>query len=307
MAALPKPLSQKSIQKMFQGWNPETVDMLHAYYAAFSNLYGVIMLSDAWKIIKQYEPKMRKKEFMDFSSIARREDLPYYIIEIDELYCDEPRVSDAQRFIINKTLVTEGYYRFANVYDLVDKQADKPFFHPERMADFAENADSKQWIALCDYIRNIQNSKGIKLSECTFMSEWEKRELEHYKSQRKKDAILKKSSIPESEKIIEILKVMMHTSGNPINYLSLALEDADAMLTKKQFETLMQLMQDANNHSHLWSNCGWTPIALRQRYGNPAPRSMSFGPGLQQAFAKGDIDKNELIEKLKSMGISVEE
>lgn len=82
MATLPKPLSQKSIQKLLQNWKPETADILHDYYNAFSNLYRMIMLSDAWKILKQYEPKIRKKEFMDFSSIARREELPYYILEM---------------------------------------------------------------------------------------------------------------------------------------------------------------------------------------------------------------------------------
>lgn len=176
MASLPKPLSQKSIQKMLARWKPETVNKLHAYYAAFSNLYGVIMLNDAWKIMKQYEPKIRKNEFMDFSSITRRENLPYYIIEID-----------------------------------------------------------------------------------------------------------------------------------PMTYLSHALEETDTKLTMAEYEKLLQLWQDANNYSHHWANRGWTPIALRQRYGNPAPRTMSFGLGLQQAFAKGDIDKNELIEKFKSMGISMEE
>lgn len=307
MAALPKPLSQKSIQKMLEGWNPETVDKLHDYYAAFSNLYGVIMLSDAWKIIKQYEPKMRKKEFMDFSSIARREDLPYYVIEIDELYCDEPRVSDAQRFIINKALVSDGYYRFNSVYKLIEMQLDKPFYRPEKLTDFTENADSRQWSALCDHIRKIKTSGGIRLSELTFLNEWDKLDLEYYKSQRKKNEILKRASIPLSERIIRVLWLDMNTADDPMAYLSHALEEADAKLTMAEYEKLLRLWQDANNHSHHWANRGWTPIALRQRYGNPAPKSMSFGSGLKKAFADGNIDKNELIEKLKAMGISVEE
>ncbi len=307
MAALPKPLSQKSIQKMLEGWNPETVDKLHDYYTAFSNLYGVIMLSDAWKIMKQYEPKMRKKEFMDFSSIARREDLPYYILEIDELYCDEPRVSDAQRFIINKALISNGYYRFNSVYMLIEMQLDKPFYRPDKLTDFTENADSRQWNALCDYIRNIKTGNGIRLSDLVFLNEWDKLDLEYYKSQRKKDEILKRASIPLSERIIRVLWLDMNTADDPMAYLFHALEEADAKLTMAEHEKLLRLWQDANNYSHHWANRGWTPIALRQRYGNPAPRSMSFGSGLQQAFANGDIDKNELIEKLKAMGISVEE
>lgn len=66
MASLPKPLSQKTIQKMIESWKPETVNKLHDYYAAFSNLFGVIILSDAWNIMKKYEPNICKKEFMDF-------------------------------------------------------------------------------------------------------------------------------------------------------------------------------------------------------------------------------------------------
>lgn len=35
------------------------------------------------------------------------------------------------------------------------------------------------------------------------------------------------------------------------------------------------------------------------------PQSVSFGSGIQQAFADGTIDKDEVIKKLKEMGIEV--
>ncbi|MCD7812199.1 MAG: hypothetical protein LUG91_10240 [Ruminococcus sp.] len=57
---------------------------------------------------------------------------------------------------------------------------------------------------------------------------------------------------------------------------------------------------------HIWANRGWTPNELHQKYGKTLPKTICFGSGLQQAFANGDIDKNEMIEKLKAMGISVE-
>ncbi len=307
MATLPKPLSQKSIQKLLQDWKPETVDILHDYYSAFSNLYGMIMLSDAWKILKQYEPKIRKKEFMDFSSIARREELPYYILEIDELYCEEPRVSDAQRFIVNKALILDGHHRFTHVYELDEMQDDKPYYLPKRLLDFKDNADSPQWRALCDYVRSIKNNNGVKLSEHTCLSKWDKALLEYYKSPKKKEAIQKRANIPLSERILKNLWLDMNGGDNPVNYLVHALEEADVNLETMELDKLVQLFQDANNHSHLWANCGWTPVQLRQRYGNPRPGTLSFGPRLQQAFANGDIDKRELIEQLKSMGITVEE
>ena len=137
-------------------------------------------------ILILYFGTVKKKEFMDFSSIARREELPYYILEIDELYCDEPRVSNAQRFIVNKELVLDSYYRFTKVYKLVEMQLNKPFYYPEKMTDFTDNADTKQWNELCHYIRNIKNNDGVKLSELVLLNEHDKFELEYYKSQKRK-------------------------------------------------------------------------------------------------------------------------
>ena len=62
--AYPKPLSQKTIDKMFSTWDKQTVETLHTYYKAFSDLYGIIQLKDAWKIFKKFNPKIHKKEFL---------------------------------------------------------------------------------------------------------------------------------------------------------------------------------------------------------------------------------------------------
>lgn len=280
MASLPKPLSQKTIQKMIESWKPETVNKLHDYYAAFSNLFGVIILSDAWNIMKKYEPNICKKEFMDFSSIARREELPYYILEIDELYCDEPRVSNAQRFIVNKELVLDSYYRFTKVYKLVEMQLNKPFYYPEKMTDFTDNADTKQWNELCHYIRNIKNNDGVKLSELVLLNEHDKFELEYYKSQKKKDQVLKRASTPLSERLIKILRLDMNIGEYSMDCISRTLIEANVSLSTAEFKNLMHLWQEANNHSHLWANCGWSPIELHRKYSNSKPKGLSFRPVL---------------------------
>ena len=75
----PRPLSEKSINKLFASWKKETVDVLHRYYEAFALLYGSIQLADAWKIFKQFEPKIHKKQFIEFSTSVRRENVPDYI------------------------------------------------------------------------------------------------------------------------------------------------------------------------------------------------------------------------------------
>ncbi len=89
MAQLPKPLSERSIQIMLAGWKPEMVEKIHAYYGAFSNFYGCLILCETWEFFKRYVKGIKKKGFYVFLSIARRENLPYYIHEIDEVYSDE--------------------------------------------------------------------------------------------------------------------------------------------------------------------------------------------------------------------------
>ena len=86
MTAYPKPLSAKSIEKLFASWDPHVVDVLHTYYEAFANLYGVVQLKDAWKVFKCFEPKIHKQQFLDFSAIVRREDVTYFIFEVNEIY-----------------------------------------------------------------------------------------------------------------------------------------------------------------------------------------------------------------------------
>lgn len=107
------------------------------------------------------------------------------------------------------------------------------------------------WKTLCDYIRNIKTCDGVKLSEFKFLSKWDKLDLEYYKSPKKKEAILKHAGIPLSERILKNLWLDMHISDDPTFYLSSAIEDANTNLTMAEFEMLIQLCQDANNHSHL--------------------------------------------------------
>ena len=117
--AYPKPLSANSIAKLFSTWDPHTVEVLHTYYEAFANLYGAIQLKDAWKVFKRFEPKIHKKQFLEFSAIVRREDVPYYIYEINELYSEE-KPYDMERYIVNKQIIPVGYGKFHHFYNLMD-------------------------------------------------------------------------------------------------------------------------------------------------------------------------------------------
>ncbi|MDO5296074.1 MAG: hypothetical protein Q4F00_05430 [bacterium] len=53
-------------------------------------------------------PKLHRKDLLNFSSIARREEQPYFVFGIEELYAEEPH-NELNRFIVSKELIGRGY------------------------------------------------------------------------------------------------------------------------------------------------------------------------------------------------------
>ena len=112
----PKPLSEKTLLKQYAqaGINDAAKNFLHQFFLACMNIYGAISIRDAWEVYKNLkEPALmiRKKDFLSFSAIARRENLPYRIYEIEELYEEEPH-NDWERHLVTKDIILSGQRRF---------------------------------------------------------------------------------------------------------------------------------------------------------------------------------------------------
>ena len=91
--AYPKPLSQKTIDKMYldSGLTEEKITFLRRLFDGAAALYGVITLDNLWNVYREYASKIpavriHRKDIYNFSSIARREVHDYYVYEVDELY-----------------------------------------------------------------------------------------------------------------------------------------------------------------------------------------------------------------------------
>ena len=288
MGALPKPLSQKTIDKMLESWKPETVRTLHAVYASLSNLYGMIMLSDAWPLVSRQSLKLTKKEFMDFSDIARREDLPYYVLEIDEVFTEETR-KVARRLIVNKALVVKGYYRFGMLYRLNDEATTKPLYVPDDLLAY-ENNDGVElnpdWVKLCGVVRNLKTKERSKLSEIVVKEEYG-------------------SEAPLADLILADLKKAIMLGDNPIAFLFEALNDADAVISERRVEELSNLTINSLNKSNIWANSGYSPVELSRQSGPLDIKAMTMGPGLKQAIRNGDFNVDELEKMLAEKGIKL--
>ena len=306
--AYPKPLSQKTIDKMFSSWDKQTVETLHIFFDAFANLYGVIQLKDAWKVFKKFNPRIHKKQFMDFSEIVRRENVPYYIFEIDELYSEERRI-DTERIIVKRDIVGRNNIgKYYWVYEIFDMQQGKPYYDAPDLLDVATHPYyDKEILKYIDEMTFSKGeNKGIKFSDTYILTYDEKLDLEYFKSETIRIKLLEREKIPFSQKFYECIIKHANGSEDTLKYAIMFLNDNgfEFESTDKAFE-FTELLTEFNNHSHLWINCGHTPAQLSELYGNTMPKTISFGSNIKELFADGTLDKDEIIRQYNAMGIDV--
>ena len=328
----PKPLSEKSLERLYTqaGLSTEACDFLHSLFAACANLYGAIALRDVWSVyqeLKSGAPRIHRRDLIAFSTIVRREVQPYRVYEIEELYTEEPH-NDLDRHIVSKELIGAGYGKMFSFYALMDELGDQPYCVPEYFLSYAVSSASAEESVLSNFIGNLKSTakecapkqrktypnenRGKKLSEFSFLNLDEQFNLEYYKKvPATYSALLEEYSGTEAEKIMRSYRrtenIGYLRTTDMIQNVLIELCEVGVRLTETQHSTLMRLMMQYHNGSRLWCLRGWTPNELAAMHGNTGAPSISFGPGIQEAFADGTMDKNELVRKIKDLGWKVSE
>lgn len=328
----PKPLSEKSLERLYTqaGLSTEACDFLHSLFAACANLYGAIALRDVWSVyqeLKSGAPRIHRRDLIAFSAIVRREVQPYRVYEIEELYTEEPR-NDLDRHIVSKELIGAGYGKMFSFYALMDELGDQPYCVPEYFLSYAVSSASAEESVLSNFIGNLKSTakecapkqrktypnenRGKKLSEFSFLNLDEQFNLEYYKKvPATYSALLEEYSGTEAEKIMRSYRrtenIGYLRTTDMIQNVLIELCEVGVRLTETQHSTLMRLMMQYHNGSRLWCLRGWTPNELAAMHGNTGAPSISFGPGIQEVFADGTMDKNELVRKIKELGWKVSE
>ena len=328
----PKPLSEKSLERLYTqaGLSTEARDFLHSLFAACANLYGAIALRDVWSVyqeLKSGAPRIHRRDLIAFSTIVRREVQPYRVYEIEELYTEEPH-NDLDRHIVSKELIGAGYGKMFSFYALMDELGNQPYCVPEYFLSYAVSSASAEESVLSNFIGNLKSTakecapkqrktypnenRGKKLSEFSFLNLDEQFNLEYYKKvPATYSALLEEYSGTEAEKIMRSYRrtenIGYLRTTDMIQNVLIELCEVGVRLTETQHSTLMRLMMQYHNGSRLWCLRGWTPNELAAMHGNTGAPSISFGPGIQEAFADGAMDKNELVRKIKELGWEVSE
>ena len=103
-----------------------------------------------------------------------------------------------------------------------------------------------------------------------------------------------------------INSAVLYTEINKqIDFVLKDLQEVGVCLTEQQFKTFLQLYSDFSNSSRKWPLCGWQPVELSNLYKNFSKPAISFGKNMQRAFEDGTLNKDELIEGIRKLGIDV--
>lgn len=330
--AYPKPLSEKAIQRLYKesGLDERAQEFLHDFFSACANLYGAIELRDAWDVyqrITEDKPKFRRKDLIAFSAITRREEQTYYVFETEEVYSEEKH-NELSRLIASKDLVRGGYGKFMWLYKVMEQSVNYPCCVPDAFLSYAAPKPEKEETELLNFLGQLKvtarngktrygkeypcEHKGKRLREFSFLNSDERFEVEYLlKRPKQQAAFLADCAGTEAEKILRRLReednIGYFSPADSIQHVTDELAEVGVELTMQQAQELTRLMMEFHNNTRHWCICGWKPVELGQRYKPQGKPTIMFGPGMQKAFASGDMDREEMVRQLRAMGLNVEE
>ena len=76
---------------------------------------------------------------------------------------------------------------------------------------------------------------------------------------------------------------------------------------KQQLKTFLKLFMDFSNNSRRWPLSGWKQIELPIIYNSDTKPAISFGKNMQRAFEDGTLNKEEIVQGIRKLGLDVVE
>ncbi len=337
--AYPKPLSSRTIQKMLEEAQIDNkkADFLYELYHCASNLYGIITLEELWNVYKALKsknryPSIKKKELIAFSDIVRRQNLPYRIYEVGEIYKEQEEGKEI-RLLIKKDLARqEGFHR-DELYFIDDQRYEFPLYFPKDILVFTDDYETLEEKNFRIYLENLickqkyitnEDGKKIrnpnylkKMKDYSYKDEVDYAVLKMYSEKdspyhrRKLEEVTRIISLPASTRvynaIVENVKKGCIKQTVLISMLFDYLHEAGAEIDDREVDIVLKYFIEMYNNTHQFSMGGWAPHELALAYPpNPDARpSIVFGENLQRMFETGEIDREEYEKAIRDAGLEV--
>ena len=237
----------------------------------------------------------------------REPDLPFSVLELNEVFTDEPAGKPDMRLIVNNDLIGLGYGKYEQIYRLSDVAVDKPLWLPDSKDELFEFHIDRFYLSeegkkMAEFLSDLKSDGVFKmLSDFVFYTHLEQFEIDYYKSESKKETLRQLFKETALKKLLDYIRMNLQIGNHFYNSVADDLdytlkfmeEELGVTLTEKQLEQFIELFTNLNNRSHLWQNCGWKPDDLFR------------GANLQNLFDSGELDRDEFEEGLRQMGIEL--
>ncbi len=276
---LPEPYTRRELNALY-GKIPLTEEeskLLRKYCLAMAHLYGMVPMKKVWEIVMKQNPnQFTRKQLHAFANVARHETDLFMILGDEEVYHDGPRSTPTNRTLYDCDIL------YGNVEDfqmIRGCQQGKPYYIPEKKV-LLRYYDER-------YCQPTPASKAMKACLAKLIPD---------------DARKAKS-------VFEHLLYIARTATHTTDVITRILEYEKLQWTLAQTQKLFEHYNVFHNNTRMPSNLGHTPneisdmIPLEQRM----PKSMSFGPGIQQSLRDGTLDPAELFQGILTMDCPNEE
>lgn len=183
---------------------------------------------------------------------------------------------------------------------------------------------SKEGVELKQFIENLivysksenvdtngEKIAGKRLKDFIF---WHKTETDFYKYITRaweKKAFEEQQNVVESEKILHSIERYLNIPiayievSDKIRYLLDDIEEVGVRITEQQLKTFLKLFMDFSNNSRRWPLSGWKPIELHIPYNSDTKPAISSGKNMQKAFEDGTLNKVEIVQGIRKLGLDV--
>jgi len=269
-------MSEKQGNREGSGLSKETKELLRAYFDAFSNLYGIMPLYRAFRIIRKQNPELAltEEEFLSFAGEIEQEEHYYIIAGEEEIYdgIEEPTPPMKREIISEYLYAVDDFESYA---ELKAEQADKPFYIPEKeeLLKYQDNGyveATKEFLALGAFLRDTMKLKRADdvLDDLTLAARCEEKDPQ------------------------------------------MVISDVERLAGRGCFGSIEQINEFFQyyfamcNSTRLPSNRGFTPNEMQERLGGP-PRTIEFGPNISRSLQKGEMDIGELRQSIFGSDIPI--
>lgn len=244
---------------------------LRKYFCAMANLYGIITLKEAWRIISKQSPTLvTEEEFLAFAEIARHECEDYYLLGLDEIYINGTAKSVWEREIIDTLLFDKDMDLY---HKTLQKQQGKPYFVPEK----------KQFLCYDKpfYCEDTPEALALK-------------------------AFLAKAFPMDDGKLDTVFcDILYATRCRNADFLNVVdrLQGLGLEFSRESdFREFVEIYQKFHNHTRLQCNRGYTPDELFQMT-PPEDRfkSISLGPNIRKSIQTRELDVEDFCKQILTM------